>query len=94
MVLTSSPARLAGAKASLPALRRGTFATSNKPEPKHQPGNTDPEIPKFSLNKLGASPRVRRFVIASIVGLTIVECAAWVKFWPKITGGGRPEPSS
>lgn len=94
LIIARDPTRLISARASILVLRRGTFATSSRRDSKKPSQNTDSEIPKFNFKNLGASPPVRRVLIASIFALGIIECAAWLKFLPKITGGHRQEPSS
>lgn len=75
-------------KNSATALHRGTFySISNKAGPDGKPGPE--ELPKFSLQQLGISPRARFWIRVSLVTLALMEGATWVKIWPKITGSGQ-----
>lgn len=88
--------RRTGAEVSLPAVRRRTFSTPKKasPGPDGRSGPTDTETPSFSLKDLGVSRRMRFMIYTSLVMLGCIECATWVKVWPKITGCDQRESSS
>lgn len=84
--------RLTGAKAPLPAVHRRAFST---PKNASGPGpTTETEVTEFSLKHLGVSRRTRFWLAAGLLTLGFIEGAAWVKFWPKITGRDKWEESA
>lgn len=93
--MDTSLVRRTGAEVSIPAVYRRTLSTPKKasPGPDGRSGPTDTEIPSFSLKGLGASRRMRFLIYTSLVTLGCIECATWIKVWPKITGGDRRESS-
>ncbi len=48
----------------------------------------------FSFKSLTANPRMRFFLIATVVTLASIETAAWIKFWPHITGKKKTDSGS
>ncbi|KAF3762063.1 ATP dependent DNA helicase activity protein [Cryphonectria parasitica EP155] len=72
---------------------RSAFSTSKNTGPNNKFNVNDTEIPKFSLSGLGLSRRTRLWLAAGLVMLGCIESAAWINFWPKITGRDRQQPS-
>ncbi|KAK0709606.1 hypothetical protein B0T26DRAFT_678997 [Lasiosphaeria miniovina] len=63
-----------------------------KPAPPHT--NQNPSYPKFNLREIVPNPRVRRWLVAGLVAMALLELSAWVKFYPKIMGGKGGDGSS
>ena len=79
-VVTAMGPRMALAR---PA-QRSAFSTSKAVLDAAPNGN--PSYPAFNLRHLSPNPRTRFWLAAGLLGLGFVEGAAWVKFWPKISG--------
>lgn len=86
--------RPAGAKKSPTAVHRPALSTSNNAGRNGKTETTDREIPALGLKQSGLSRQTRLWLAGSFLTLGFIEGAAWVKFWPKVTGRDQQESSS
>lgn len=78
---------------NLATQRGASFSTSRAvlAGPEKLNANSNPSYPAFSLKHISANPRIRFYLGAMLLGLATLEGAAWIKFWPKITGRDKSD---